>query len=113
MVRVLERRTFAAVLMMAMSAAACAGKMPRPATPADVQWAQGRWPGMAAGDLEAGRQVLVTKCANCHRAPLPEEHSSDAWPGYISEMAGRAKLTPEDRSVLEQYVLTLSRPPST
>lgn len=98
--------------MMAATLAACAGKLPPPATPADVQWAQGRWPTMAPGDLEAGRQVLVTKCAGCHRAPLPEEYSSESWPGYIQEMSGRAKLTAADRGVLEQYVLTLSRAPN-
>lgn len=93
--------------------AACAGKLPPPATPADVQWAQGKWPTMAPGDLEVGRQVLLSKCVACHRAPLPEEYTPAAWPGYIAEMAGRAKLTPADRSVLEQYVITLSRTPAT
>jgi cytochrome c5 len=108
MSRLLQRATLAVLTTMMV---ACAGKMPPPATPADVQWAQGRWPTMAPGDLEAGRQVLLTKCSGCHRSPLPEEYAASAWPGYISEMSGRAKLTPADRGVLEQYVLTLSRAP--
>jgi mono/diheme cytochrome c family protein len=99
-------------LSVVMTMAACAGKLPPPAGPADVQWAQSRWPAMAPSDLEAGRQVLLTKCAGCHRAPLPEEYSPAAWPHYLDEMAARAKLTATDRSVIEQYVLTLSRPPA-
>ncbi len=100
-----------ASLAIGSLAVACAGKMPPPATPADVQWAQAQWPTVAAGDLEAGRQVLLGKCADCHRAPLPEEYASQAWPGYINEMAPRAKLTADDRNFLEKYVLTLSRKP--
>jgi cytochrome c5 len=101
---------FLAVVMT--MAAACAGKMPPAASPADVQWAQSNWPTMAPEDLESGRQVLITKCAACHRAPLPEEYSPVAWPQHISEMAPRAKLTAADRSVLERYVVTLARTPA-
>ncbi len=94
----------ALVLMLA----ACAGKLPPPATPADVQWAQSQWPTATAADLEAGRQVLLTKCDGCHRPHLPEEFAPSAWPTYLTEMAPRAKLTAQDRAVLEQYVITLS-----
>ena len=109
-----RRGVLLASLAISAFAVACAGKLPPPATPADVQWAQAQWPTVAAGaagELEAGRQVLLGKCVDCHRAPLPEEYSSQAWPGYITEMAPRAKLTAEDRNVLEKYVLTLSRKP--
>jgi cytochrome c5 len=100
-------------LAVVITMAACAAKAPPPASPADVQWAQSKWPAMSPGDLESGRQVLVGKCAGCHRVPLPEEYSPAAWPGYISEMAARAKLTADDRSVLERYVVTLARDPAT
>lgn len=106
-----RRAGLLASLVISSLAVACAGKLPPPATPADVQWAQGQWPTVVAGDLEAGRQVLLTKCEDCHRPPLPEEHAPAAWPGYLDEMAPRAKLTAEDRNVLEKYVLTLARKP--
>lgn len=101
-------------LLWGIALSACAGKLPPPATPSDVQWAQSKWPNASAGDLESGRQVLVTKCVSCHRAPLPEEHAPESWPDYINEMAPRAKLTVEDRGFLEQYVITLSsnKPPA-
>jgi cytochrome c5 len=107
-------RRLAAVggFVMLLWAVACAGKRPPPATPADLQWAQRTWPAATSADLEAGRQVLVSKCGDCHRPPLPAEHAAAAWPHHLDEMAPRAEVTAEERRVLEQYLITLASNPT-
>jgi cytochrome c5 len=95
--------------LVAIFATSCALRLPPAATAADVVWAQRNWPSANERELEAGRQVLLSKCNSCHRSPMPDEYPAQSWPGYVAEMTPRAKLTEHDRTLLERYLITLAR----
>lgn len=78
------------------------------ATPADEARAQAMWPSATVDELNQGRKVLLGHCGACHRPPSPSDHPPGEWPGHIAEMAPRAHLSSEDRTLLEHYVVTMA-----
>ncbi len=63
----------------------------------------------AATTLQAGRQVFVTRCVECHLLQPIEKHSEARWHEIIATMAPRAKLTPAERIALETYLMAAKR----
>jgi hypothetical protein len=59
-------------------------------------------------ELQQGRKLLVGKCTNCHRAPLPSDHTAAEWPHKLDEMASRAKLDFSQQKLIEKYLVTMS-----
>jgi nitrate/TMAO reductase-like tetraheme cytochrome c subunit len=59
-------------------------------------------------DLQRGRSLLVTKCGNCHRPPLPTDHGAHEWPEKLDEMATRANLDVMQGHLIEQYLVTMA-----
>jgi hypothetical protein len=59
-------------------------------------------------DLQHGRSLLVSKCGNCHRPPMPADHSAREWPEKLDEMATRANLDFMQRRLIEQYLVTMA-----
>jgi hypothetical protein len=65
---------------------------------------------VALAELDRGRELLITKCGgSCHRPPLPSDHTAGEWPAKLDEMAGRARLEPEQRHLIEEYVTAMAR----
>lgn len=93
-------------LILFLAAAGCVA-LPH-ATPEDVSRAQQRWPEVNASVLAAGRASYVARCSGCHALHLPSEKSPDEWPRALDEMAQDAKLTPQDRELIERYLVTMS-----
>ena len=60
-------------------------------------------------DLQQGRTMLVRKCGNCHRPPMPTDHTALEWPGKLDEMSERAGLDVEQRRVIEKYLVTMAK----
>lgn len=87
--------------------AGCVPPIPRPA-PSDVTLAKRRWPEATLESLSDGRARYLSKCGSCHQLYEPERHAPDAWPRTLDSMSARAKLTPEDRASIEQYLVTLA-----
>jgi len=56
--------------------------------------------------LLAGREVLMTRCAACHRAPSVEKYSAEEWRGIVGRMSPLAKLNASQQAQLLAYVLT-------
>lgn len=83
--------------------AACAPRTPPHATAADAERAN-----VALDDLQAGRKLLVGKCAGCHKAPHPEEHPAAAWPNIVADMAERSKLDARQQALITQYVVAMA-----
>src|SRR5262249_32971782 len=79
--------------------AACATPPPQ-VSAADAQRAN-----IALDQLQQGRTLLVTKCSGCHTTPLPSEAAASAWPGKLGEMAARAHLSPNERHLIELYLV--------
>lgn len=59
-------------------------------------------------ELQRGRSLLVTKCGNCHRPPLPTDHGAHEWPEKLDEMSTRANLDVLQRRLIEQYLVTMA-----
>ena len=53
---------------------------------------------------EAGREVYVRRCANCHRFHNPADYAVSEWAGWMDKMAEKARLIPAERETLEDYL---------
>ena len=92
------------LVVVLLAGTGCARRMPPMVTAADAQRANVRM-----ADLEAGRSTLIRKCGGCHQAPLPTDHTAAEWPSKLDEMASRSNLDAEERRVLQQYLVAMSR----
>jgi hypothetical protein len=94
----------ARLAVLALALAACAPRVPPPATASDADRAH-----VELAQLQQGRTLLIQKCgASCHATPLPIQHPASEWPAAISEMSDRAHLQPSQRALIEQYLVTMS-----
>jgi len=88
-------------------AAGCATTVLQP-TPADVQWAQTRWPAVTLEDLQDGRSLYVQKCASCHHLRDPAKYEPGRWPELLAKMQPKAKIDEAQVQLLVQYLSTAS-----
>ena len=105
----MERRSIICAVVIALGVAALAGcgQMPPVATVADAERAH-----VELADLHQGRKLLIRKCGNCHRPPLPAEHAPDVWPGKLDEMVVRSNLNAAQRAAIQQYLVTIAGRPA-
>lgn len=95
----------------ALVASGCAGQIPEPVE-ADAARLAPRWPGVTVDGLAEGRRLYIARCSGCHALYRPGAFPAEAWPPMVSEMAGRARLSPaEADSVIRYLVAASSRPP--
>ena len=92
-----------ALVIIAISLAACVRSTPPTATAGDAARVH-----IELAELQQGRSLLVTKCGNCHRTPMPSEHAAAEWPEKLDEMSSRANLDATQRHLIEQYLVTMS-----
>jgi nitrate/TMAO reductase-like tetraheme cytochrome c subunit len=59
-------------------------------------------------DLQRGRSLLVSKCGNCHRPPMPGERGANEWPEKLDKMTARANLDPAQRHLIEEYLIAMA-----
>jgi len=69
-------------------------------TPAMVAGSRGH----SAGELKRGRDLFGTRCTACHTADPVAKHSVSEWNGIVDDMAGRSKLSADERSALMAYI---------
>lgn len=55
--------------------------------------------------LERGRKIFTTRCTECHVARTIANYSVPEWRHFLSIMAPRAKLRPDDRASVEAYLI--------
>lgn len=91
-----------AVLVTAL--AACGTAVPR-VSPALVDVASTRWPGMDAQRLEAARSLYVAKCGTCHGLYPPSSCTEAHWPAVMAEMAPKSKLNADQSEEILRFVL--------
>lgn len=96
--------------LLILLAAGCAG-LPHP-TEADLLRAQVRYPKATQASLEAGRSAFMADCSGCHALPLPTDHVSAEWPEVVTVMAERGHLSEADRTLIEQFLVTLADRPA-
>ena len=91
-------------LLLVLACAACRVAPPQ-ATAVDAERSH-----VALAELEHGRELLVQKCGNsCHAAPLPSVHTAGDWPKSLDEMSARASLQPDQRRLIEEYLVAMTK----
>jgi mono/diheme cytochrome c family protein len=81
----------------------CAGSAPPGATAADAARAH-----TSVAALEQGRSLYMAHCGACHVPPAPTSQPVSAWPGHVDEMQTRAHLTPQEASLVKQYLVAVA-----
>ena len=61
--------------------------------------------GSEIATLDRGRKIYTTSCTECHVARPIAHYSVAQWRHYVSIMAPRAGLKPQDRTAVEAYVI--------
>ena len=93
-----------ALFALALASVAGCRLTPPVATSVDAERGQ-----VALAELQQGRQMMIRKCGNCHRPPMPGDHPAAAWPAKLDEMSIRAGLKRDQRHLIEQYLVLMSR----
>ena len=58
--------------------------------------------------LYRGAQLFNQRCSGCHNLHLPEEKAPAEWPKTVAEMERDAHVTPQERPLIEAYLVTMS-----
>ncbi len=56
-------------------------------------------------DEAEARKVYLTKCSKCHKLYDPSKYSDAKWEAWMGKMSKKAKLTPEQETLLSAYIL--------
>jgi mono/diheme cytochrome c family protein len=64
--------------------------------------------------LNAGRDIFVSRCIECHTLPVISRYPASAWPGLVDQMAKRADLKSAERDAIVAYLVAVreTQPPS-
>jgi hypothetical protein len=93
----MDSRISAAVTVAALFLAGCAPALYVPDDD-DVS------PNASKEELLAGRTLYVQRCGSCHMLRLPERHTRAEWERHLTVMAPRAKLTPEEETLVSRFL---------
>ena len=55
-------------------------------------------------EVAAGRKVYVAKCAKCHKFYEPKSYTDADWGRWMASMSRKAKLKPEDDTLLRRHL---------
>ena len=56
--------------------------------------------------MSAGRTLYVAKCARCHKFYNPANYSDAKWHEWMDKMSKKAKMKPDQKEILSQYLET-------
>jgi len=56
--------------------------------------------------MEAGRKLYTVKCARCHKFYDPAKYSDAKWREWMDKMSKKAKLKPDQKDILSEYLET-------
>ncbi len=102
------RNLFCFLLAVAAGSAACGpktGGAPAPLTPEAATTAAARRPGSTPTSIAAGHDTFIANCNRCHGYPLLSAIPDEKWPPILDEMAEKAKLTPEAKRQVVDFIL--------
>jgi hypothetical protein len=90
-------------IAMLSTLGACARTSPPMVTATDAERGN-----VELAELEQGRKLLIGKCTNCHRVPMPGEHAPADWPKMLDEMAARSNIDTTQQKLIEKYLVTMA-----
>lgn len=82
---------------------ACTPGIPPPATEQDAIRVH-----ISLAQLNQGRELLLHKCGACHDVPVPGQRDARDWPSQVALMAPKAGIDASQRSLVEQYLVTMA-----
>ena len=100
----------AGLAALAVLLGACVAPIPHPTT-LDERRARERWPEASVESLEAGRRLYVFRCSGCHRLHAPRDRQPEDWPDTLDDMVREARVTPAERQLIEQFLVTAAQAP--
>ena len=62
-----------------------------------------------SSSLEAGRRIYLGECTSCHSAEPIRDYAVTRWPGILTDMARKTKLTPSQERDVRAYVAAVCR----
>jgi len=72
-----------------------------------VKMAEVRWPGTTTSELVEGNKIYTNQCTQCHKNFPVEKFSEKKWLHEIDDMSPKAKLSPEEKTKLTKYLLSM------
>ena len=90
-------KTLGQIMLAAIVLAGCARGL-NPGNTAKVEAAFAKY------EDSEGKSIFRAKCGKCHGYMLPEKHTAEKWPGIMSRMARKAKLTDEQKEAVLAFV---------
>ena len=54
--------------------------------------------------------MYVRRCSGCHSLPMPDAKDEAQWAKVLDEMSKEAKLTANERVLVERFLLTMRTP---
>ena len=70
---------------------------------------EGETMGVPAANLERGRTIYITKCAQCHSPEPVTGYSEGQWRETLPRMSHEAMLTAQETSDVRNYVMVTLR----
>jgi len=98
------KRAAVIAMIVASTLGACARSGPPMVTATDAERGN-----VEVAELQQGRKLLIGKCTNCHRVPMPNEHTAAEWPKMLDEMATRANIDMTQQKLIEKYLVTMAQ----
>jgi len=65
-----------------------------------------------ANPTASARKLYVAKCGKCHKFYDPAKYSDEEWSRWMIKMSRKAKLTPDQESMLSRYIEQTYRMPA-
>jgi hypothetical protein len=66
--------------------------------------------GLSPNDIAEGSKLHTAKCARCHKFYDPAAYSDTDWRLWMTKMGKKAKLTPDQETVLSRYLEAFRSP---
>ncbi|MBP7127590.1 hypothetical protein KBD49_14605 [Myxococcota bacterium] len=109
------KRTWPVVLAGSLVAMACGAAFVAPEVDSRlVSIGSSLQPPSSEEELRQGRELFVQSCGRggfCHRLPTPKSRSAEKWPGIMDRMAPKAGLNPEERGLVQRFILAVRELP--
>lgn len=56
-------------------------------------------------EIQQGKTLMEQRCIKCHSMKVVQDYSPERWEKILPKMSRKAKLSPQESSTLERYIL--------
>ena len=68
--------------------------------------------GMSSEEIRQATKLYILKCARCHKFYDPADYGETEWQSWMTKMARKARLKPDQNQLLATYLGALRQKPS-